>query len=85
MSDEFTPKPPLQPGTYRHYKGNDYEVIDLVCHSETQEWLVLYKRLYERDGPELWVRPYTMFIEYIDFEGKTQPRFAFVPEQQTKN
>jgi hypothetical protein len=80
MEDEFTPKPDLKPGRYRHYKGNDYEIIDLVCHSETHEWLVLYKRLYEREGPELWVRPYDMFVEVGEFEGKVQPRFAYVGE-----
>jgi hypothetical protein len=76
--DNFTPKPELQKGRYRHYKGNDYEVIDLVCHSETQEWYVLYKRLYERDGPELWVRPYKMFMEDVDYNGKTMPRFEYI-------
>jgi hypothetical protein len=78
MDDEFTPKPNLKPGRYKHYKGNDYKVVDLVCHSETLEWLVLYKRLYEREGPELWVRPYEMFIEDVEYEGKTMPRFAYI-------
>jgi hypothetical protein len=78
MDDEFTPKPDLKPGSYRHYKGNHYEVVDLVCHSESLEWLVLYRRLYERNGPELWVRPYDMFIEDVVIDGKRQPRFAYV-------
>ncbi len=39
--------PTLRKGIYRHYKGNMYQVIDLVQHRETQEWLVLYKALYE--------------------------------------
>jgi hypothetical protein len=76
--DIFTPKPALKPGKYRHYKGNDYEVIDLACHSETREWLVLYKRLYEREGPELWVRPYDMFIEDVRHEGQLVPRFKYI-------
>jgi hypothetical protein len=78
--DEFTPKPDLKPGRYQHYTGNDYEVIDLVCHSETHEWLVLYKRLYEREGPELWVRPYDMFVEDVTIEGVVQPRFKYIGE-----
>ena len=78
MDDIFTPKPDLKLGRYRHYKGNDYEVIDLACHSETHEWLVVYRRLYERDGPDLWVRPYDMFIEDVEWEGKTMPRFAYI-------
>lgn len=76
--DEFTPKPDIKKGLYRHYKGNDYEVLDVVCHSETHEWLVLYKRLYEREGPELWVRPYEMFVENVTIDGKTMPRFQYI-------
>lgn len=79
--DDFTPKPDLRPGRYRHYKGNDYEVIDLVCHSKTHEWLVLYKRLYEREGPELWVRPYDMFVEDVEYEGKVVPRFRYIDSE----
>lgn len=78
MDDTFSPKPQLQPGRYRHYKGNDYEVIDLVCHSETHEWLVLYRRLYEREGPELQVRPYEMFVEEVEVDGQTMPRFRYI-------
>lgn len=78
MDDEFTPKPDLKPGRYRHYKGNDYEVVDLVCHSESLEWLVLYRRLYERNSPELWVRPYDMFVEDVTIDSVKQPRFKYV-------
>ncbi|RQW28921.1 DUF1653 domain-containing protein [Rhodobacteraceae bacterium CH30] len=67
-------KPELTPGRYRHYKGHDYEVIDLVCHSETEEWLVLYRPLYGEGG--LWVRPYTMFFEDVIIDGVSIPRFA---------
>jgi hypothetical protein len=68
----------MQMGRYRHYKGIDYEVLDLVCHCETLEWMVLYKRLYERAGPVLLVRPYKMFIEDVDYNGKTMPRFEYI-------
>lgn len=78
MTEEFTPKPDIPKGRYRHYKGNDYEVLDVVCHSETLEWYVLYKRLYDREGPELWVRPAKMFIEHVEYDGKTVPRFEYI-------
>ena len=42
-------------GRYRHYKGNEYEVIGIARHSETEEDLVVYRKLYG-DG-SLWVRP----------------------------
>lgn len=68
--------PEIKPGRYRHYKGPEYQVLDLVRHSETEELLVLYKALYEESG--LWVRPYAMFTEYVDVEGKQMPRFTFL-------
>ena len=36
----------LQPGRYRHYKGNDYQVEGVATHSETGEKLVVYRPLY---------------------------------------
>ena len=34
----------LSPGRYRHYKNNnEYTVISIVRHSETEEALVLYR------------------------------------------
>ncbi len=65
--------PTLRKGIYRHYKGNMYQVIDLVQHSETQEWLVLYKALYEDYSS--WVRPFTMFCEQVQTEQGLLPRF----------
>jgi hypothetical protein len=68
------PRPLIEPGRYRHYKGNEYEVVDMVRHSETLEWMVLYRALYGDHG--LWVRPAVMFGENVTIDGKTQPRFA---------
>jgi hypothetical protein len=76
--DAFTPKPHLQFGRYRHYSGKEYEAMQLVCHSETLEWMVLYRRLYKTDGPEYWVRPYEMFIETVLIDGESKPRFTFI-------
>lgn len=66
----------LQPGIYRHYKGNLYHVIEVARHSETREELVVYRALYGDFG--LWVRPFAMFIEQVQFDGQTIPRFAFL-------
>jgi hypothetical protein len=65
------------PGPYKHYKrGDDYTVIDVVFHSETQEALVLYRAEYgER---QLWVRPLEMFVESVVEEGQQVPRFRYV-------
>lgn len=71
--------PPLittPPGLYRHYKGNVYEVVDTVRHSETLEPLTLYRALYGEHG--LWVRPAAMFQEDVEIDGVKQARFAKV-------
>ncbi|MGH8764722.1 MAG: DUF1653 domain-containing protein [Burkholderiales bacterium] len=73
MSD-LPPLPEAKPGRYRHYKGGEYEVIGVARHSETLEPLVLYRPLYNASG--LWVRPYAMFFEQIEVDGRRQPRFA---------
>ena len=73
-------------GIYKHYKGNNYCVLDIVNHSETNEKMVLYKALYDAgDYPHgtLWVRPFSMFLENVVVEGKTVPRFALVSDKST--
>jgi hypothetical protein len=70
------PAPRLPPGRYRHYKGKDYQVIEVARHSETEEELVVYRLLY--GDHSLWVRPLAMFTEQIEHNGTRQPRFAFV-------
>lgn len=63
----------IEPGIYRHYKGNEYEVIGEARHSETLAQMVVYRALYGEHG--LWVRPLEMFVENVTINGITQPRF----------
>ena len=63
----------INPGRYRHYKGNEYTVLGVARHSETLEELVVYRQEYGDRG--LWVRPLAMFIETVDVEGHRVPRF----------
>ena len=37
---------PIKLGRYRHFKGNEYEVVGLAKHSETLEDMVVYRALY---------------------------------------
>ena len=63
-----------EPGRYVHYKhGDEYTVIDVVRHSETEEWLVLYRAEYGNYG--LWVRPLAMFMETVEKDGYKVRRF----------
>ena len=63
-------------GRYRHYKGNEYLVLCEATHSETLERLVVYKALYGDGG--VWVRPFDMFFENVEIDGKTVPRFQYI-------
>ncbi|HNM18902.1 MAG TPA: DUF1653 domain-containing protein, partial [Nitrospira sp.] len=58
----------IKPGRYRHYKGNDYEVLGVARHSETEEEYVVYRQLYGTGG--LWIRPMTMFSESVSIGGE---------------
>jgi hypothetical protein len=69
----------LRPGRYRHYKGNYYDVIGIARHSETEEELVVYRKLYG-DG-SLWVRPLGMFAEDVVVDGRPVPRFTRVGDR----
>jgi len=64
----------IAPGTYRHYKGNHYEVLGIARHSETREELVVYRCLY--GDHSLWVRPLAMLMETVQVDGRAVPRFA---------
>ena len=78
MSDlDLPPLTPTPPGRYRHYKGNLYDVIDTVRHSETLEPMTLYRALYGQRG--LWVRPAAMFGETVQIDGIARPRFTRIP------
>ncbi|MFJ1760935.1 DUF1653 domain-containing protein [Amycolatopsis sp. NPDC088138] len=63
----------VEPGRYVHYKGNEYEVLGVASHSETEEQLVVYRALYGAMG--LWVRPEAMFTETVETPSGPVPRF----------
>lgn len=63
----------IRKGKYRHFKGNEYEVIGTAKHSETLEEFVVYRALYGEGG--LWVRPASMWNETVERDGKTFKRF----------
>ena len=59
---------PVRPGRYRHFKGNEYQVLGVARHSETEEEMVVYRALYGEGG--LWVRPAAMWNEIVERDGK---------------
>ena len=64
----------IKSGKYRHYKGNEYEVIGVARHSETDEPMVVYRALYGDMG--LWVRSAKMWNEMVRVDGKEVRRFT---------
>lgn len=71
----------IKKGIYNHFKGNEYEVLDIANDSETLEPIVVYRALYGEH--KLWVRPAKMFLEEVDkpeipYKG---PRFTYVREK----
>ena len=55
-------------GRYRHFKGNEYEVVGIVRHSETEEPMVVYRALYGEGG--IWVRSASMWNETVERDGR---------------
>ena len=67
--------PKLDSGTYRHSKTRQlYEVIGVAFQTEGGLPLVIYKPLYACDV-ELFARPYDMFVENVEIDGRVVPRF----------
>lgn len=56
----------MKPGTYRHFKGRRYRLIDIAEHTETGEKFAVYRALY--GSYKLYVRPLDMFMSEVDHE-----------------
>ena len=63
----------IEPGKYRHYKGNEYQLIGVAKHSETLEDYAVYQDLH--GSHQIWVRPAAMFLEIVEKNGRRFPRF----------
>lgn len=59
-------------GSYRHFKGDLYQVVCLAKDSETQERMVVYTK-----EPEIyWVRSEKSWEEEVEWpDGVRRPRF----------
>lgn len=68
----------IKPGKYRHFKGEEYEVLFTVRHSETEEKMVVYRMLY--GDYSIWVRPASMWNETVEREGQSFKRFTYIGE-----
>lgn len=60
---------------WRHYKGNDYRIIAVSCHTEDLSWYVVYEALYENSVSKIWHRPLNIFLESLEVNGEIVKRF----------
>ena len=68
----------ISKGVYKHSKsGKLYEVIGLALETEAEDFLVIYRPLYENEY-ELFARLANMFTETVVLDGKSVPRFEKV-------
>lgn len=73
----------LKPGKYRHFKGNEYEVLGVANHSETLEEMVVYRALYGEQG--LWVRPLSMWLETVERDEQIYQRFTWIGDSDANS
>ena len=66
----------IKTGRYRHFKGNEYQVLYLAKHSKTLEDMVVYQALYGERG--IWVRPASMWNETVERDGAKVSRFTYI-------
>ena len=81
MANVPPPSSAPAPGRYRHFKGGRYEVLGVGRHSETEEWLVIYRS--EREGGT-WLRPLSSWIEPAMRNGEAVARFSRDDEAETR-
>ncbi len=68
-------------GKYRHFKGNEYLVYGSCLVGSNEEKYILYERLVNNS---FWIRPYDMYFETVEREGKTFKRFELVENLELK-
>ncbi|CAH2783123.1 MAG: Uncharacterized protein conserved in bacteria [uncultured Paraburkholderia sp.] len=58
---------------YRHYKGGIYE---LICEATLESNPSVTMIVYKASNGTIWTRPASVFLEQIEHESVTMPRFA---------
>ena len=72
----------IKTGIYKHFKGNEYEVLYIAKNSETLEPMVVYRALYGEG--DIWVRPLSMWNEQVVKDGKIFKRFEYIGKRHSQ-
>lgn len=72
----------LKKGIYTHYKGAEYELLEIALNESDREKIVVYRAL--RDG-QIWLRPLSEFSEEIERKGKKIRRFEYLKEVEAED
>lgn len=71
-------------GTYRHYKGNNYEVLGEAYYTNPEtkktENFIFYRSLYSTF--DFWIRPTEMFLSTVTIGENTFKRFTKISDSQ---
>ena len=71
----------LKPGQiWKHYKGGIYRILVLAVNNQTDDLydVVVYQNT--TDPTKNWTQSVERFLESVEWEGKTVPRFVLVSE-----
>ena len=64
----------IEPGPYKHFKGDTVEVLGVAKHSEAHHMQLV---IYQHEGSaQLWARPLDMFTQRIERPEYTGLRFT---------
>lgn len=69
----------LKKGIYQHYKGAEYEFLQIAESENDKEALVIYRALKDN---RLWARPLSQWVEELEYKGKKVNRFKFIKESE---
>lgn len=67
-------------GIYKHYKfpDRDYKVLGFVIQEDTLKIAIRYRNILDDEAPE-FVRDLGSWLETVQWEGKSVPRFVLAP------
>lgn len=63
---------------YKHYKGDEYKIICVSTHTESEESLINYYNILKPE--KIWSRPNIMFNEYVEINDADRLRFTLVSQ-----